>query len=98
MQETLNDIAGTSTERQREFVRQIRAFIDDWHGVLIPRLMRKENLQVADYDRLPRFQFQEETTATIAARSGIGFLLLLLPTILIGVLGFMRLSRFSLIN
>lgn len=98
MQETLNDIAGTSTQRQREFVRQVRAFIDDWHGVLIPRLMRKENLQVADYDRLPRFQFTEETTAAITARSGIGFLLIILPTILIGIVGFMRLSRFSLIN
>lgn len=98
MQETLNDIAGSSTQRQREFVSQIRVFVDEWHGVLIPRLMRRENLQAADYDRLPGFSFQEESIGSITERSGIGFLLLILPTILIAITGFMRLSHFSLIN
>jgi hypothetical protein len=60
--------------------------------------MRRENLTSSDYDRIPRFQFQEETTSVIAERSSTGFLLLLLPTMLIGILGFIRLSRFSLIN
>lgn len=98
MQETLNDIAGTSIHRQHSFINQIRAFVDDWHGVLIPRLMRKENLRASDYDRMPRFRFQEETNATIARRSGFGFLLLFIPTILIGLFAFARLPRFSLIK
>lgn len=98
MQESLNDIAGTSGERQKNFVRQIREFVGKWHAVLIPKLMRKETLKAADYDRLPRFVFQEESGGAIAWRSGIGFLLLLLPTILIGFFGFKRLSRFSVIS
>jgi ABC-2 type transport system permease protein len=98
MQETLNDIAGTSVQRQKSYVAQIRKHVGKLQNHFVPKLMRRENLTSSDYDRIPRFQFQEETTSVIAERSSTGFLLLLLPTMLIGILGFIRLSRFSLIN
>jgi len=98
MQESLNDIAGTSTERQKSFVAQIREFVGVWHNVLIPKLMRRETLKATDYDNLPRFDFREESTAIIANRLSIGILLLLIPAVLLGILAFARLRRFSVVG
>ncbi len=98
MQESLNDIAGTSTTRQKSFVGQIRKFIEQWHGVLIPKLMRRETLKAGDYDTFPRFSFREETSAIIANRLSIGILLLLIPSVLLGITAFVRLRKFSLIG
>jgi ABC-2 type transport system permease protein len=95
MQETLNDIAGTSTERQKSYVAQIRRHIGELQNFLVPKLMRRETLRAADYEQIPRFQFREETNAEISRRGGVGFLLLLLPTVLLGAIAFWRLSRFS---
>ena len=95
MQETLNDIAGTSTARQKSYVLQIREHVGALQNFLVPKLMRRETLKAADYDSIPRFQFREEPNAEIARRSGIGFLLLFVPTMLLGAFAFWRLSRFS---
>jgi len=95
MQETLNDIAGTSTARQRSYVEQIRETIGALQEYLVPKLMRREVLKAADYDQIPRFQFREESTSDIAVRSGIGFLFLLVPAGLLAILAYMRLSRYS---
>lgn len=95
MQETLNDIAGTSTARQRSYVEQIRETIGALQEYLVPKLMRREILNSADYDQIPRFQFREESTSEIAGRAGLGFLLLLIPTILLGAFASWLLSRFS---
>lgn len=95
MQETLNDIAGTSVQRQKSYVAQIREYVGTFQNFLVPKLMGREFLKAADYDSIPRFQFAEESTSEIARRSGMGILLLLLPTVLLGFVGFRRLSRFS---
>jgi ABC-2 type transport system permease protein len=95
MLETLNDIAGTSVQRQKSYVRQIREHVDDLQNFLVPKLMRRETLRAANYDQIPRFQFREETNAEIRRRGGVGFLLLLIPTGLLGTYAFWRLSRFS---
>ena len=98
MQESLNDIAGTSTERQKAYVGQIREFIDKWHSVLIPKLMRRETLKSADYDVFPRFSFNEESSRTIASRVGVGILLLLIPSLALGCAALILLKRrFSLV-
>jgi ABC-2 type transport system permease protein len=95
MQETLNDIAGTSTARQRSYVEQIRETIGALQYFLVPKLMRRQVLSSADYDHIPRFQFREESTSDIAVRAVLGFLLLLAPALLLAVLAYLRLSRFS---
>lgn len=98
MQESLNDIAGTSAARQKSYVEQIRNFIDDWQSVLVPMVMKKATLKASDYDHLPRFRFQEEDNSVITSRVGVGLLLLILPTVFCGVFAFVRLKRFPLIG
>lgn len=98
MQETLNDLAGTSTQRQKSYVAQIREQITALQNYLVPKLMRRELLQSTDYEKIPRFVFQEETMQTIAKRAGIGIILMLIPALLLGGLTFTRLRRFSLLG
>jgi ABC-2 type transport system permease protein len=97
-QEAFNDIAGTSEERQQSFVAQIRTFISSWQEFFVPRVMRKEAFKSTDYEQIPRFQFQEETTNSIAARVGAGLVLLLAPTVLLLLLTALRLRKFPLLN
>jgi len=98
MQESLNDIAGNSTERQKEFVNQLREFVDGWQEFFVPRVMRKELFRAADYDQIPRFRFREERIEEIAARVFGGVLLLVFPTGLIAGSAFWRLKRFPLVG
>jgi ABC-2 type transport system permease protein len=98
MQESLNTIAGTSAERQKEFVAQVRGFMDEWQGFFVPLVFRKVMLKTADYDRVPRFKFQEESTSAVAARVGIGLILLLAPGLLIGAFALARLRRYPLVG
>jgi ABC-2 type transport system permease protein len=98
VQESLNDIAGTSAARHKNFVAQIRSFVDEWQAFFVPRVMRKEVFKSTDYDQIPRFDFTEEPTTAIGSRVGTGALLLLLPSLLIGALAFWRLRAFPLIG
>jgi ABC-2 type transport system permease protein len=96
MQDALNSIAGTGSERQKEFVAQVRSFIDQWQSFFVPLVFRKAMLKTTDYDHIPRFKFQEEPTATVAARVGRGLLLLVGPALMIGAFALARLRRYSL--
>lgn len=98
MQESLNDIAGTSTARQKSYVEQSRNFIDEWQNFFVPMVMKKAMLKANDYDSLPRFRFQEEGNSVITSRVSVGLLLLILPTVLLGFFVFMRLKRFPLVG
>ncbi len=98
MQDTLNDIAGTSRARQQHFVSQLHTFVDRWQEHFVPLVFRKTQLRASDYDAMPRFQFQEEATATIARRVTFGLLGLLAPTPFIGLLAFMKLRRYPVVG
>ena len=95
MQETLNDIAGSSTARQKSYVAQIREYVGSFQNFLVPKLMGREFLKATDYDKIPRFAFREESLANVGGRAIQGILLVLVPTILCGIFAFWRLRKFS---
>lgn len=95
MQETLNDIAGTGTERHQHFVRQINEFFRQWNDFFKPRIFAEAKLTAQDYKQLPRFRFAEESAATIASRAGFGLLNLLIPMLFVGFLAIRALRRFK---
>lgn len=98
MQETLNDIAGTSRERHERFARQVRDFMDRWRGRYVPLVFRTVNLQSTDYDAVPRFQFGEEPTVRVVQRVVIGLLGLIVPALVIGFLALRALKRYPLVG
>lgn len=98
MQETLNDIAGTSRTRHERFAAQVRNFMDEWRARYVPMVFRKVNLRPAEYDAVPRFQFSEEPTGDVGTRAGLGVGGLLLLTGLIAWLATRTLKRYPLIG
>ncbi len=95
MQESLNDIAGTSTERQKNYINQIRDFISEFQNFLVPKLFKRELLKSSDFDSILRFQFKEESGSIISSRVGFGVLLMFIPAALFGVWTSLRLRNFS---
>lgn len=60
MQEALNRIAGTDTERLLRFRRQLEPYQAEWQALLAPKLLEGSPMTQADYERLPVFRFVEE--------------------------------------
>ncbi len=80
-QESLNKIAGTSTQDYENFRKQVIAFAADWREHFMPYLYNNLVFAQSDYPNLPDFQFEQRSK-----RSMEGVLLLLI--ISIGLVGF----------
>jgi ABC-2 type transport system permease protein len=96
MQGALNDIAGTGTDRHRDYLSQVDAYHQQWRDYFVPKIFAKT--LIADFDQVPRFAYQEEATATVLARVGVALAGLLIPALAIGVLGLRRLRQFPVVG
>lgn len=95
MQGALNDIAGTGTDRHRDYLAQVDAYHQNWRGYFVPKIFAKA--QIANLDEIPRFHYREESTATVASRVGVTLSGLLIPAVLVLLVGLRRLRRFSVV-
>lgn len=95
-QAALNDLAGTGIARYRHFLTLVEQFHQQWQAFFNPRIVQKAQLQAADYDGFPTFQFHEESARAIAQRVLIGLLGLVIPALLIGWYGLRALRRYPL--
>jgi ABC-2 type transport system permease protein len=93
MQSALNDIAGSGTDRHRHYLAQVDAYHQRWRDYFVPRIFAKA--QIADFEDIPRFAYQEESTGVVAGRVGVALAGLLVPAALIGIIGMRRLRRFA---
>jgi ABC-2 type transport system permease protein len=73
VQDALNDLAGSSTERHQMFLAQTAEYHRRWREFFIPRILRGEKLSATDVDRFPAFQFREEGVDAVLARCGVAF-------------------------
>lgn len=96
MQNALNDVAGTGTARHRHFMAQVDAFHAAWRGHFVPLIFAKQT--IASLDAVPRFRFDEEPTAAVAARVGLGLLGLSIPAVLLAAFGLGRMRRFPVVG
>jgi ABC-2 type transport system permease protein len=74
MQELMNDAAGTGVVRFQQFIAQVSAFHAEHRRFFEPRTFRLAFLAADDYDRMPRFAFQEEPVAALMRRLGVDLL------------------------
>ncbi|MFM8532424.1 MAG: ABC transporter permease [Acidimicrobiia bacterium] len=95
MQGALNDIAGTGTERHRDYLAQVDAYHQRWRDYFVPKIFAKALM--ADFDAIPRFEYREEPTGAVAARVAMALAGLLIPAVAIAVFGLRRLGRFAVI-
>jgi ABC-2 type transport system permease protein len=96
MQGALNDIAGSGTDRHRDYLAQVDAYHREWRGYFVPKIFAKA--QVTDFDSVPRFQYQEEPTGRVAARVGRGVAGLIVPAVLLAFWGRRRLRWFPVVG
>lgn len=96
MQETLNEIAGTGRNRHNNFVVQVREYFRQWNEIFRPIVFNQTKLTSADYAKIPRFVFQEESTLSIVSRVFFILLNLLIPSLLIGFFTFRSLAKFKI--
>lgn len=66
LQETMNDLAGTSRRRHERFTAQVRGLIDAVRDQYAPLVSRRATLDADDYLRAPRFTFRDETGGEVA--------------------------------
>ncbi len=96
VQEASNDIAGTGLNRYRDFRLQVKEFDAAWTEFFLPRIYRMESLAPEDFDRVPRFQYKEESIGTVFSRVGFGILFLLIASAGLLFLSFGRLKNYRL--
>jgi ABC-2 type transport system permease protein len=92
-QEALNDIAGTGLGRYKHFLALVDRYHQEWRDFFVPKVFAKETLAAADYDRFPKFEFEEEPQAEVRGRVSTGLVGLVVPLALVlgaGVLGLRR--------
>ena len=82
VQESLNEIAGTSTGDYEHFRKQVITFAEIWRAHLIPFLYNNKEFTQNDYDALPHFQFEHK-----AGKDSQAILLILMLSLTLFVLG-----------
>ncbi|WP_422080605.1 DUF3526 domain-containing protein [Ulvibacterium sp.] len=65
VQESLNQLAGTSTKDYEDFRKQVVAFAETWRGHLIPFLYNNRDFSQKDYPNLPKFVYQKKEASTL---------------------------------
>ena len=70
--EALTDLAGTGYWRHRAFRDQVTAFKKSVADFYTPKIHKRETLTMADYERMPRFVYQEESSNAWMGRAGAG--------------------------
>ena len=90
VQESLNNLSGTSTNHYEDYRRQVINFAEEWRKHLLPFLYNNINFSTQDYDELPQFKY----ISLERPLSSLMLYLWLLSLLLFGV-GFMLSARTS---
>jgi ABC-2 type transport system permease protein len=93
-QTALNDISGSGLERYRHFLNLVDEYHARWSEYFRSRVFRKVLLREADYDEMPRFEFKEESSSTVARRAFAGWAGLATFAVLISLYAAARLRRY----
>lgn len=58
MQQSLNNIAGTSEKHYNDYKKQVFEFSDSWRNYLVPMLFKKQKFSKKNYHELPEFIYK----------------------------------------
>ena len=93
VQEALSDLSGSGQQRHRHFVNQVAGFHDEWRRFFTQLIVAKA--QVTDLTGLPAFVYQDEAASSLRARLVTTLATLLVPTVVLAGLAFVRLRRYA---
>ncbi|AKA36266.1 DUF3526 domain-containing protein [Flagellimonas lutaonensis] len=80
-QESMNQMAGTSTKDYESYRKQVVGFAEEWRKHFMPFLYNNQNFSKADYPNLPNFTFNKRTQSQWSAI----LILLVISTGLLGI-------------
>lgn len=60
LQNSMNELAGSSPKRYADFREQVIDFAETWKGYFLPRMFNNDNMMVSDIKNLPAFQYQND--------------------------------------
>jgi ABC-2 type transport system permease protein len=98
MQSILYDLAGTGRARHEHFLRQLNAFNETWNAFFDIKPFRREMVNAADYDRLPRFHFREELVTDVLRRTLVPFSALSGSALAMWIVALYMLKRCSVVG
>ena len=83
--EALTDLAGTGYWRYRAFREQVGGLQQAVSAFFTPRIHKRESITMADFDKLPRFEFREEPAGVWMGRVLASLAGMLALTVALGV-------------
>jgi ABC-2 type transport system permease protein len=94
IRDVFDDVAGTSQARQTHFTNQVDTFHRQWQEFFAPKVVSRVALQSTD--EVPRFEYLEESTASVTTRMFTNLAVILAAAFLLAVISIRRLPRLSL--
>jgi ABC-2 type transport system permease protein len=91
--EGMASLAGNGTRRYERFKQQVIGYHELWRGYFVPRVRNGIAIVEADFERFPRWSWQEENTATVRADALIKIAQLLAVAAVMGLLAAWRFGR-----
>ena len=86
-------LAGNGTRRYERFKQQVIGYHELWRGYFVPRVRNGIAIVEADFERFPRWSWQEENAATVRADAWIKIAELLAVAAVMGLLAVWRFGR-----
>jgi ABC-2 type transport system permease protein len=90
LQNSLNELAGTSTAHYQDFRKQVIAFSASWRGYFIPRMFNNENMKPEDVSTLPQHKYSTSQVGTAYATDLVGLLVFIVAALLGSLLAYKR--------
>ncbi|MBC8165731.1 MAG: DUF3526 domain-containing protein [Bryobacteraceae bacterium] len=69
LESALNTASGSSYERHDHYLAQVKDYHKQWQAFFWPRIFEESVVRPEDYDRMPRFQYREESARQVFLRS-----------------------------
>ena len=90
-------LAGNGARRYMQFQAQVGGYHTQWKQYFEPRMMADTAIVPADFDRMPRFIWQETPASDVRSDAWLRAVQLLLITLLLGAFTAWRLRRYPVV-
>lgn len=85
MQQSLNNIAGTSERHYNSYKKQVYEFSNSWRNIFIPMVFKDQKFTKLDFEKLPQFNYKNNVDAEVWKNTLIMMLLCVLLFVSFGV-------------
>lgn len=96
LQNSLNELAGTSTVHYQDFRKQVIMFSESWRSYFIPRMFKNENMKPEDIANLPQHTYSVSQVHTQYRSDLMGLIVFIAAALIGGVLSYKQFTQVGL--